>query len=123
MSKDFDTIVVPCKDREENQEMLNNGYWAAVRIAEFRKNKLQYVAIYRTAPISAITECYRIIHPIEYWKEQDGSKCKIFFDKTSCHDLDIKYNKNNDPIMRASRYTLHNRLKNAKNLKELFCYS
>ena len=101
MSKDFDTIVVPCKDREENQEMLSNGYWAAVRI----------------------TECYRIIHPIEYWKEQDGSKCKIFFDKTSCHDLDIKYNKNNDPIMRASRYTIHNRLKNAKNLKELFCYS
>lgn len=121
MSKDFDTIVVPCKDKQENREMLSNGYWAAVRIAEFRKNKLQYIAIYRTAPTSAITEYYKVIN-IEKW-EKNKAKCKIFFDRTPCQDLDIKYNKDNDPIMRASRYTLHNRLKNAKNLKELFCYS
>lgn len=123
MSKDFDTIIVPCKDTLENEARLNNGYWEGVRIAEFRKNKLQYIAIYHTAPVSAITECYRIISQILPWEEQDKSKCKIFFDKNSCLNLNIKYDKNRNSIMRASRYTLYEHCKNAKNLKELFYYS
>ncbi len=124
MSKKFDTIVVPCKDsKRDNNKMLDNGYWAGVKIAESRKNKLKYIAIYHTAPTSEITECYRIKFPIESWNEQDSSKCKIFFDKASCEKLNIKYNGDKSSIMRASRYTQHDRCKNAKNLKELFYFS
>lgn len=47
MSKKFDTIVVPCKDsKRDNNKMLDNGYWAGVKIAESRKtnsNILQFI--------------------------------------------------------------------------------
>lgn len=119
MIKNFDTIIVPCRDSVDNEKMLNDGYWQAVRIAEYRKSNVKYIAIYHTAPTSAITECYEVIN-LETW-EDDKGKYRITFKKSPIKTPLVKYNRNNnDPIIQGSRYTLLEKLQKAKSLKDLF---
>ncbi len=120
MHKNIDTIIVPCRDTKDNEKMLNNGYWAGVKIAKAKIDKLTYIAIYHTAPVSAVTECYKIIQPLEKWSV-DNKKYKINFEKKPYKINTVKYNRtNNDPILRCSRYTQLGKLEKASSLKDLF---
>lgn len=53
--KPFDTIVCPAHDEAFESAFLGQRAWWAIRIREENIKKIRYIAMYRVAPISAIT--------------------------------------------------------------------
>ena len=52
---DLDTVVVPSHEDGFKEVFLGENRWWSVRIHPAMLKQLKYVAVYRTAPISAIT--------------------------------------------------------------------
>ena len=116
MKSELNTIVVPAKPEKYNKIFLGKNCWYGVKIAKWRK--IDYLAIYQTAPISKITD-YVKVSGIEEW-ELDSNKSRLNFCKNSRTSFTINFDKNNDPILRRSRYTSIEKLLKAQNLKDLF---
>ena len=51
----FDTIIVPAHQEGFEDAFLAENRWYAIRIDEDKHDKIKYIAVYRTAPTSAIT--------------------------------------------------------------------
>lgn len=64
---DLDTVVIPAREDGFKEVFLGEDCWCSVRIHPAMLQQLKYVAVYQTAPISAITH-YAPIRSIEAWK-------------------------------------------------------
>ena len=54
-------IITPCSDEEMFlKRFLDENVWFHVRVAASKIEQLQYIAIYRSAPVSAITHYAKI---------------------------------------------------------------
>jgi len=72
----FDTIIVPAHQEGFEDTFLAKNCWYAIRIDEDKHDNIQYIAVYRTAPVSAITH-FAPVASIEQYEDTD--KYIIYF--------------------------------------------
>jgi hypothetical protein len=114
----LDTVVVPAHEDGFEQVFLKENRWYAVKIHPRRRNQLKYVAVYLTAPISAITH-YAPIHSIKPWL--DSGKLVINFAEPASKIGPLKAVKNGRvKALQGPRYTSFEKLKRARNLDEAY---
>ena len=115
---DLDTVVVPAHEDGMKEVFLGENRWYSVRIHPSMVKQLKYVAVYRTAPVSAITH-YAPIRSIEPWK--NSGKMVINFAEPAQEIAPLKLVKDGlvAPLY-GLRYTKFEKLKTAKSLDEAF---
>ena len=116
---DIDTIVVPARDEGFQETVLGENRWYAVRIHGSMIPKIKHLAVYRVAPVSAITHIAPV-QSIEPW--HNSGKYVLNFaeaiEETPRPIPMIPRGKVKAP--QSIRYTSRDRLMAAKNLDEVF---
>ncbi len=116
---DIDTIVVPAREDGFQETVLGEDRWYAIRIHSSMIPKIKHLAVYRVAPISAITHVAPV-QAIEPWK--NTNKYVVVFAepiKETPHPIKLVSKGKVKPLY-SSRYTSYERLMNAKTLDEAF---
>ncbi len=115
---DIDTIVVPAREDGFNDVFIAEQRWHHVRIHSSMIPKIKYVAVYRVAPISAITHIAPV-SSIEQW--QDTAKYVLNFSEPALpiKPLELVIN-GRVKALQASRYTSKARLEQAKTMDDVF---
>jgi len=67
---DIDTIVVPARENGFHETFIGENRWHAIRIGGTLRPRIKYIAVYQTAPISAITHVAPV-ESIEPWEDTD----------------------------------------------------
>lgn len=115
---DLDTVVVPAREDGFEKVFLGQDRWYQVRIHPSMISQLKHVAVYRTAPVSAITH-YAPIRSIEPW--QNTGKMVINFAEPAKEIGPLKLTKNGRvKHLQGLRYTNFDKLKKATSLDEAF---
>jgi len=113
----FDTIVVPAREEGFQQRFINENCWFAIRINAKHISKLKYIAVYRVAPIAAITHLAEISEIVPY--ENTGKYLLKF--KSSAETIGpIPRLEISEVNMQSPRYALKDKLVIAKNLDEVW---
>ena len=115
---EVDTIVVPAREEGFQETFLGENRWYQIRIHGSMRPQIKYIAVYRVAPISAITHLAPV-QSIEPWK--DTNKFVVNFAEPA---------KEIDPItlvkggrgkaLQNSRYTTRVKLLSAKTLDDVW---
>jgi len=114
--KTFDTIIVPAHEETFNRIFLGQNMWYAIRISGGMLNKIQYIAVYQTQPVSAITH-YAPVDQIEPYG--DGGKYKLIFAEEPKEIEPIPYADAPQGTMQGPRYTTFEKLLSAKTVKDV----
>ena len=115
--ENFDLVIFPAREEGFQDVFLGEREWRYVRIDKNKINKIKYIAIYRSAPISGITH-YAKVKSFEY--NEEYKKYSIILEGKPIRLEKIIKLEGLDPnAMRSGRYVELSELKNAKNLKEL----
>ena len=112
-----DTIVVPAQQEGFESVFLGQDCWYAVRIAGGMLDKIKYIAVYQTNPVSAITY-YAPVSQIEPYGE--SGKYKLVFSGKAKPIGPITFGDAPAGSMQGQRYTTIDRLRKAKTLSDLF---
>jgi len=113
-----DTIVVPAKKEGFERVFIGENSWYAIRIGGGSLDKIKYIASYQAQPISAITH-YAPIERIEPYGEEGKYKV-VFSEPAKKLDKEIPYGEAPMGYMQGIRYTNFDKLKDAKEVKDLF---
>lgn len=115
---EIDTIVVPAKEDGFQETFIGENRWYAIRIHASMIPKIQYIAAYQVAPISAITYVAPVAE-IKQWQESD--KYVVVFAGSAEKIGPVKYiSGGKAKHVQAPRYTSLERLKEAKTLEQAF---
>jgi hypothetical protein len=117
MPSENDTIVVPAKEEGFQRRFIGEDCWLAIRISGGMLDKIKYIAVYQTQPISAITH-YAPVARIEPFG--DGRKYKVIFSEKATEIPQIPLGDAQKGSMQGPRYTNFARLKSAKKIGDLF---
>ena len=113
---EMDTIVVPAQKDGFDETFLSEDCWYAIRISGGMLDKIQYVAAYQTAPVSAITH-YAPVERIESYGE-DGKFKLIFSEKAKAIE---PISRDLPPwLVQSPRYTTLAKLLSARKLTDLW---
>lgn len=116
---DIDTIVVPAREEGFQETVLGEDRWYAIRMHSSMKPKINYLAVYRVAPVSAITHIARV-QSIELWKSTNKYVVN-FAEPIQELQKPVKLvHKSKVKAPQAPRYTSYERLMSAGNLNEAF---
>ena len=115
---DFDTVVIPAKDDGFHDVFLRENRWYALKIKLSMIPKIKHIAVYRTAPVSAITHVAPV-RSIQPWK--NTGKVVVDFAEPAQEIGPISLVKRGrvKPIQNV-RYTTYERLSTARTLDEVF---
>ena len=72
-----DTVIVPALDEGFQNVFLGENQWQAIRIGPAMKDHIKYIAVYRVAPVQAITHLARVKDIKPY---KDTGKYQLIFD-------------------------------------------
>ena len=111
-----DTIVVPAQQDGFERVFLGQDEWYAIRISGGMLDKIKYIAVYRTQPVSAITH-YAPVDRIEPYGE--GGKYRLIFSEPATEITPIPYGSAPQGAMQGPRYTTLERLKAARDVREV----
>jgi hypothetical protein len=115
---EIDTIVVPAQDEGFAEVFLGESRWYQIRIHGSMIPRIKHIAVYRVAPVSAITHIADVQN-IEQWRETN--KYVVNFAEPAKEIGPIKLvPKSAVKTPQAPRYTSLSRLNSAKNLNEVF---
>lgn len=114
---DIDTMVVPAHEDGFQEAFLGENSWYAFRMHSSMLQRIKYIAVYRSAPVSAITH-YAPVKSIDPWK--DSSKYIAYFSEPAREVGPIKLEKKRVKMLRAPRYTTLDRLLAARDMDEVF---
>ena len=115
---EIDTIVVPAREEGFKETFIAENRWYKIRIHSSMIPKIRYIAVYRVAPISAITHIAKV-HSIEQWK--DTSKYVVNFSSQARKIGPVRLDsKGRTKAPQGPRYTSRERLKTAKTLNDVF---
>lgn len=114
----MNTIVVSINEEKFKRIFLGNNEWFPVRIPEDKVKDIKYVAIYRSAPVSAITHCVQVsrIDPCE----KEGEYKLVFSCPAIRLEKSIPFGNAQRGFMKTQRYTSLQKLERAKQITELF---
>jgi hypothetical protein len=113
-----DTIVVPAQKEGFNRVFINENCWYSIRISGGMLEKIKYIAVYQTSPVSSITH-YAPVEKIEPYG--DNNKYKVIFSQSAkALDKPISYGNASSGCMQTSRYTSFSKLMKADTLTDLF---
>lgn len=116
---DVDTVVVPARDEGFEETMLGEHRWYKVRLQTSKIPKIKHLAVYRVAPVSAITHIAPI-ESIEPW-QNTGKYVLNFSEPARELEKPIKLvPKGKVKALQNLRYTSFERLINAETLEEAF---
>ncbi len=116
--RDVDTIVVPAQEEGFQEVFLRENRWYAIRMHESMIPQIKYIAVYRVAPISAVTH-WAPVNNIVPW--QDTGKFVVNFTEPAKEIEHINLvPKSRVKAPQAPRYTSFSRLQQAKTLDDLF---
>ncbi len=115
---DLDTVVVPARDEGFTEVFLGQNRWYKIRMHSSMISKIKYIAAYRVAPESAIIHIAPVAS-IEQWP--DTNKYVVNFAEPASSIGPIRLlNGGSVRPPQGPRYTSHIRLREAKNLDEVF---
>jgi len=113
-----DTIVVPGHEDGFVETFIGEKAWWAVRISGGMLQKIRYIAIYRTAPVSAVTH-YAVVASIEPYGEEGKYKL-LFSGEPKELESPIPMGDSQPAIMMGPKYTSFSKLKSAGKVADLF---
>jgi hypothetical protein len=117
-ASEIDTVVVPAHEDGFQETFLGENRWYSVRIHGSMRDQIKYIAIYRVAPISAITHLAPV-KSIEPWK--DSGKYVINFAEPAKAIGPIPLVKNGKiRNFQNLRYTTRDRLISAKTMDDIW---
>jgi hypothetical protein len=111
-----DTIVVPAKPEGFEAVFLGENKWRAIRISGGMRDKIKYIAAYRTAPDSAITHIAPIDHIESYG---DNGKYQLVFSEPAKPIGPIPFGNAPSGAMQGPRYTTRSKLLAAKTVSDV----
>lgn len=115
---EIDTIVVPARDEGFQETFIREDRWYEVRIHASMIPQIKYLAVYRVAPISAITH-WALIKNIEPWK--NTGRFVLNFAEPGEEITPIPLvQKSKVKALLGPRYTSFQKMKAATNLDEVF---
>lgn len=112
---DIDTVIVPAYEEGFEKVFIGQNCWYEIRIAAEKLDKIKYIAVYRTAPISAITHSAPVDHIEPYGT---NGKYKLVFSKPA-EALPHEIGEAPTGAMQGTRYTAHKKLLAAKKFADL----
>lgn len=112
----MDTIVVSSREENFARYFIGERSWYPVRIDDRRIDQLQWIAIYRSTPVRAITHLARIK---AVYRFEDSGRYRIDFDEPQELDTPVPSEAGAPSVMQGQRYTSLVTLKNAKTLADL----
>ena len=112
-----DTVVVPAQQEGFESVFLGQNCWYSIRIAGGMLDKIKYIAVYQTNPVSAITH-YAPVSQIEPYGQ--SGKYKLVFSEKAKPIGPITFGDAPTGSMQGPRYTTIDRLRKAKTLSDLF---
>lgn len=71
---DYDTAVFPATNDNFSGIFIADREWRHVRVAESRRNNIKYIALYRGAPVSAITHYAEVVDVSDQILEKDNKR-------------------------------------------------
>jgi hypothetical protein len=113
---EVDTVIVPAQKDGFNRVFLGENCWYAIRISGGMLDKIKYIAVYQSQPISAITHLAPVDR-IEPYGE--GGKYKVIFSEPAKSIGPVPYADAPSGAMQGPRYTSFERLKTAKKLSDV----
>jgi len=112
------TIIVPAHEDGFKQVFLGKGAWWAVRISGGMLEKIRYIAVYRTSPVSAITH-FALVDRIEPYGEEGKYKL-IFSEPAKELKRPIPFGDSPQGLMQAPKYTNFEKLTTVQKVADLF---
>ena len=112
---DHNTIVVPALEQNFQETFLGENRWYAVSVSEDISTQIKYIAVYRVAPISAITHIAPV-RSIEPW--MDSEKSVINFSEPAREIPSIKLGRGVPVVSR--RYTSKAILDSAESVADIW---
>jgi hypothetical protein len=117
-ASDVDTVVVPAREDGFQETFLGENRWYAIRIHGTMRPQIKYIAVYRIAPISAITHIAPV-SSIEAWK--DTAKFVVNLSEPAKEIGPIPLVKGaRVKALQNLRYTTREKLMAAKSLEDLW---
>lgn len=113
---EFDTAVYPATNQNFTKVFIGENKWYYVRMAEYRTDKVKYIALYRGAPTSAITHYAEVVHIGE---TNADNKRLITLKEPAPLPNQVSLGNIHVNNIRKLFYTSLNRLKNVKTVEEL----
>jgi len=115
---DLDTIVCPAQEEGFNDVFLKEHRWFQIRIHPKRIPKIKYLAMYETAPVSAI----RYVGSVKEIKPyKNTGKYEVVLDGPPTKIKPIKLSKEYPNLApQASKYTIKKLIDQASKLEDIF---
>ena len=117
--EELDTVVVPARREGFEEVFLGENCWYKIGMSSSMVDQIEYIAAYRTAPVSAITH-YAEVASIE--KYQDTGKYILHF-KEPAEEIDripLPEDHEGGVAPQGRQYTTFERLMEATTLDEVF---
>jgi hypothetical protein len=111
-----DTIIVPAKEESYYSVFLGERCWYPIRIGSEKLKSLKWIAVYQTAPVSAITHFAKIEQIVDY---KDTGRYKIVFEEPKELETHIALGENRTKTLQGQRYTTLEKLKRAIEIEDL----
>lgn len=112
----MDTLVVPASPNGFQSVFLKEQRWYSFKLSQRALTELQYIAVYQTKPISAVTH-YAEIERIELYQSK---KYIAYFKKDSIREIGpIKYDNRALTAIQSPRYFNLETIKKSRFLKDL----
>jgi len=112
----YDTIVVPSIKEGFDKVFIGESCWYSIRVAAGKIPNIKYLAVYQTAPVSAITHIAEV-QSIEPYGET--GKYKVNFKAPAVSIPNVKYDGINGNHIQSCRYTSKSKLLAAKTISDL----
>ena len=111
-----DTIIFSAKEESFYSVFLGEWCWYPIRIGSQKLESLKWIAVYQTAPVSAITHYAKIEQIVDY---KDTGRYKIVFEEPEELDTYIALGENRAKTLQGQRYTSLEKLKRAIEIEDL----
>lgn len=111
-----DTIIVSAREDSFYSVFLEQWCWYPIRIGSEKLASLKWIAVYQTAPVSAITHFARVDQIVDY---KDTGRYKIIFDEPEDLEIPIALGEDRSKTLQGQRYTTLERLKMARVVEDL----